>query len=327
MQSKSDFIGKLEQHGLRGQRQSEAALAKAIGGPQPAGSPALWDWHTLMNLLEQAGTELPDSMQSRRSLIVQNPGLPGRTTHTMNMGVQMILPAERALAHRRSISAIRFVVKGNGGLYTTVDGSPLQMHDYDLIYIPGWTWHDHYNSSLSPGFWIDVLDGPLVRALNQLFYEPGVDRAEHGDGGTANAGGYRFPWSDIAPRLRELPVTDLDGAVYQYPCDDRRSSIKTLMCQVQRLPPGFSTLPRRRTSSAVYFAISGAGVMQADGRPIQWRAHDMFVVPNWTEHSLTNMSNEEDALLFSVHDSPTLRGLGLYRDLTLAGDHNSSGAS
>jgi gentisate 1,2-dioxygenase len=37
-------------------------------------------------------------------------------------------------------------------------------------------------------------------------------------------------------------------------------------------------------------------------------------VPNWTRHQHRNHSASDEAILFSVHDTPVLRALGLYRE-------------
>ena len=68
------------------------------------------------------------------------------TTHTLSMGIQMIKPGEIAWAHRHTLAAIRFVIKGDGKVFTVVDGEKCPMEPYDLILTPQWTWHDHQQS-------------------------------------------------------------------------------------------------------------------------------------------------------------------------------------
>ena len=71
----------------------------------------------------------------------------------------------------------RFTSDGAANRYTVVDGEPYPMEDNDLVLTPGWTWHDHHNESDKPAIWLDVLDVPLVAALNQAFYQSfGEDR-------------------------------------------------------------------------------------------------------------------------------------------------------
>jgi gentisate 1,2-dioxygenase len=236
---------------MRGQWKSEEFLQRAIGGPKPAGVPMLWKWGEVTSMLDEAGRVMPDSLQARRSLIFQNPGLARGTTHTINMGVQMIQPGETAWAHRHSIAALRFVIKGSSGLSTVVNGEPCSMQDYDLVLTPNWAWHDHHNNSNQSGFWLDEAGGP---------------------------------------------------------------TLPTLACQAQSLPGGFATRNRRRTSSAVYFVVRGEGTTTVDGKELNWSENDCFAVPNWTWHQHVNRSPSQDTILFSVHDTPVLKTLGLYRE-------------
>ena len=172
------FDAKLARANMRGQWKSEEFLQQAIGGPQPAGVPALWKWGEVASMLEEAGRVRPKSLQARRSLIFQNPALPRGTTHTINMGVQMIQPGEVAWAHRHSIAALRFVIKGHPRLSTIVDGERCVMEERDLVLTPSWSWHDHHNESDQFAYWLDVLDVGLVLGLNQTFYEPGTGKEQ-----------------------------------------------------------------------------------------------------------------------------------------------------
>lgn len=56
------------------------------------------------------------------------------------------------------------------GLYTVVDGTRLPMMPGDVLLTPGSSWHSH-NGGGDDGYWIDVLDVPLVHLLEPLFYE------------------------------------------------------------------------------------------------------------------------------------------------------------
>ena len=76
MQPLEAFDAKLAALHMRGQWKSEEFLQRAIGGPKPAGVPALWTWRQVTALLDEAGQVMPEAMQARRSLIFQNPALP-----------------------------------------------------------------------------------------------------------------------------------------------------------------------------------------------------------------------------------------------------------
>jgi 1-hydroxy-2-naphthoate dioxygenase len=311
------FDAKLARSNLRGQWKSEEFLTRAIGGPKPAGVPALWTWREVTTLLEEAAAVMPESLQARRSLIFQNPGLPRGTTHTINMGIQMIVPGEIAWAHRHSIAALRFVIEGDEELMTIVDGETCRMQTFDLVLTPNWSWHDHHNLSTKPVYWLDVLDVPLVLGLNQTFYEPAAGESQPKPQSTRAIGPrLRYPWKDVETALVESTTTPSDGRLYEYR-DPRTGgpTLPTLGCKVQSLPPGFATEFRQRTSSAVYFVVRGEGITEVGDQEIRWSQNDSFVVPNWTRYRHANLSQRGDAVLFCVDDMPALTALGLYREI------------
>src|SRR3954464_12332704 len=156
--SMAEFDAKLAQSNIRGQWKSEVFLSASLDGPKPAGRTMRWTWAEMAALLEEAGRVMPESMSARRSLIFANPDLRIGTTHTINAGIQMIMPGELAWAHRHSIAALRFVIQGDPALCTIVNGERCVMEDNDLVLTPNWSWHDHHNSARRPGYWLDVLD-------------------------------------------------------------------------------------------------------------------------------------------------------------------------
>jgi 1-hydroxy-2-naphthoate dioxygenase len=314
IESLEAFDAKLASVHMRGQWKSEEFLQRAIGGPSPAGVAALWPWSQVTAMLDEAGRVMPESLQARRSLIFQNPKLPRGTTHTINMGVQMIQPGETAWAHRHSIAALRFVIKGHQRLSTVVDGEPCMMEDYDLVLTPNWSWHAHRNDSDQFVYWLDVLDVGLVLGLNQTFYEPGNGGDQSLLVTPIRPAGRRYRWKDVEPELLRRPISPEDGRLYEYLNPAGGPTLPTLGCQVQSLPPGFSTRGRRRTSSAVYFVVRGEGVTTVEGRQFAWSENDCFTVPNWARHQHVNRSPSGDAVLFSVQDTPVMRALGLFRE-------------
>lgn len=309
------FDAQLAAVNMRGQWKSEEFLQRAIGGPKPAGMPALWRWEQIAAMLHEAGRVMPESLQARRSLIFQNPALPRGTTHTLNMGVQMIQPGETAWAHRHSIAALRFIIKGHPRLSTVVDGEHCVMEDYDLVLTPNWAWHDHHNESDQAAYWLDVLDVGLVLGLNQTFYEPGTGKDQPPPDRRRNPNARtRYRWKEVECELARRPASDADGRLYEYLDAAGGPTLPTLACQIQSLPPGFATGTRRRTSSAVYFVVRGEGTTLVDGQELVWSQNDCFAVPNWARHRHISRTTGEDAILFSVHDTPVLRALGLYRE-------------
>jgi CSLREA domain-containing protein len=78
------------------------------------------------------------------------------------------------------------------------------------------------------------------------------------------------------------------------------------------LSPNGGTLTLHNTIVAGNFRGSGTTII--NGEPFHWEKGDTFVVPLWSWHEHANRSNKDEAILFSMHDSPILKAFGLYRE-------------
>jgi 1-hydroxy-2-naphthoate dioxygenase len=231
------------------------------------------------------------------------------------------------------MAALRFAIEGSSTLSTIVNGEDCAMEPYDLVLTPAWHWHDHRNGGDRPAVWLDVLDVPLVTALNHLFYEPFgeerqpvLNRAGELTGrmappaqvmSAARLPRLRFPWREVEPLLREAGcqrASPYDGVLLDYLQPDGGPVLPSLGCSIQLLRPGEETATHRHSSSAVYFVLRGEGTTVIGERRLEWNRHDCFVLPNWAPHAHVNRSSQDDAVLFSVTDIPLLRYLGLYRE-------------
>lgn len=319
------FDAELAAHSMRGQWLSDERRDAGQGGdwrgevwePDLRGRPHIWKWRETEQLIEKSGAAIEESFTARRSLIFANPALERSTTHTMNVGMQMIKPGELAWAHRHTISALRFVIEGHKDLFTVVDGAKCPMEDFDLVLTPNWQWHDHHNPTGGRALWLDVLDGPLVAALNQTVFE-NFGREQQSVRNDADAGPLRFSWSAMRAALDALGPGDASPHEgFALPYRDHATGgpvVKTLEPAIQRLPPGFAGIPRRQSASAVYLVMEGRGRTEAGGETLDWGPRDVFVVPAWATHAHFNESADADALLFRVTDRPALEALGLYRE-------------
>jgi 1-hydroxy-2-naphthoate dioxygenase len=328
------FDEKLTKANIYGQWTTEPMLQNAQDGPKPAGDPFVWRWNDMRPLLDEAREVMPQSYTARRSLMFNNPGLKRGTTHTLAMGMQLIQAGEIAWAHRHSPTALRFTIEGSENLFTVVDGEAYQMQNNDMVLTPSWTWHDHHNESDNPAIWLDVLDIPMIIALNQAAYEHyGDDRQPlrgEADSMDARLGGLRpawekrpetrvpvrYAWKDTEAqlqRLKDAAGSPYDGIALEYvnPLTGG-PTLPTLSCWVHWLKPGQELKPHRRTSSAVYYVVRGQGRTVVDETELTWGPRDGFCVPNWAWHHHTNLSATEEAVLFSVHDTPVINTLGLY---------------
>jgi gentisate 1,2-dioxygenase len=304
--------------------------------PPAALKPHVWKWSQIQQDLERAG-EIVDlgPKEERRVLRLVNPGMSGRraTTHTLQMSYQMVKPGEIARAHRHTIAAIRFVVKGSGA-FTTVEGEKFAMSPGDLILTPSWMFHDHGNDSTEPIIWIDGLDSPLVSYLGVGFFEhftqerQPVKKASEVfpeqsvllrplEAGSSPVLPLKYPWQGTlnALRARQNDVgSPYDGVLLEYtnPATGGHT-FPTLSCCIQMLRPGEKTAAHRHTSGTAYHVVRGCGTSFVGPEELPWEAGDCFVVPPWYSHKHLNRSSNADAMLFSISDSPILESLGLLR--------------
>jgi len=279
----------------------------------------------------------PGRGAERRIVRLDNPGVPERTsTHTISTAVQYILPGEVAPAHRHTPNAVRFVLQGHGA-YTTVEGDKCVMEPGDLVLTPSMTWHDHGNEGTEPAMWIDGLDSPVVRYLENLAMDaypeerqpvaavPGLSERRYGapglrpatvESGTATGRLLHYRWEATHAALlrqRELPASPYDDLMLEYVNPSTgRSVLPTLGCYIQMLRPGIRTRSHRETSSAVYHVVAGAGHSVIDDRRFDWTRGDFFAVPPRARHEHAG-DGDDPAILFSFQDVPLLRALGLYR--------------
>jgi gentisate 1,2-dioxygenase len=308
--------------------------------PKTAVQPHLWKWADIYDGLMQARDRIgiQQGNVERRTIRLVNPGLEKSemTTHTMLISFQLIQPGEVAPAHRHTMSAIRFILQGKGA-YTTVNGHKMVMEAGDLILTPQWTWHEHAHDGSEPMVWIDGLDVPFVNALQVISFEPykeaprlpvtstsdaqpdfGMTRPVPSAPADENTRPLHYRWRDTYPALKRLAESapqPYEGAALDYvnPLSGG-STLPTLALRLQMLLPGTRTQVHRHTSTSIYHALSGSGTTVIDGKPFHWEKGDTFVVPLWHWHEHANRSSKEEAILFSMHDTPILQAFGLYRE-------------
>jgi gentisate 1,2-dioxygenase len=319
--------------------------------PRPPVSPHIWRWRDYYPLLLQAAqlVTLSDSAD-RRALEMLNPGLKSRLKDTDDLGVvgftqnleatvQIVTAGDVAPAHRHNFAALRFVIQG-GGVSTIVEHERIRMHEGDLVLTPNWTWHDHDGTNTEPVIWLDALDLRFVNHMEAAFWEPypAAKQPElKPEGHTAASGGhfgggvrpsrstlgvrtlpliYKFePTYQTLLKVAETMPDPFDGAMVDYvnPLNGG-PTFPTMQCRLQRLAPGEHTRAHRHTGSTLYLGFRGSGTIIMNGVPTRWERGDVFVLPSWYWHEHVNDSSSDEAILFSVSDSPILQAFDLYRE-------------
>jgi gentisate 1,2-dioxygenase len=280
---RKEFYDRLDKRGA-------APLWEVLGAiippePRPETVPVLWHYDDLRPLLMEAGRLLTEKEAERRVLILENPGLRGRSraTGSLYVGLQLILPGEVARCHRHATSALRFVLEGTGA-YTAVEGERTKMNPGDFILTPSWTYHDHGN----PG------DAP-TRPSSPIFNYPYARSRETLD--DLRRAGPPHECHGIKMRF-------VNPATGGYP-------MPTIGAFMQLLPKGFCGRPYRQTDATIFVVVEGHGRTRIGDTTFSWAPKDIFVAPSWAPLS---HEAQDDAVLFSLSDRPAQRALGLWRE-------------
>lgn len=313
---------------LRGQLTTE---------PKPPEVAVLWHYQDVRPFLLEAASLISVAEADRRVLVLENPALPGQTRATQSLyaGLQIIMPGEVAPCHRHTPTALRLMIEGDGA-YTAVDGERTSMKPGDFVITRSWSWHDHGNEGNDPAVWLDGLDVPLVGFLNATFFQDygeaahpltrpdSYSQARYGSGilpidhgaTPASTPLLNYPYAKTREALDALA-----RAGESDPCHGVKSryvnpltgdyAVPTMGAFAQLLPTGFRGLPHRSTDSAIYHVIDGSGRTTVGGQLLEWRDHDVFVVPSWTWH---HHEAEVESVLFSYSDRPVQQKLGLWRE-------------
>lgn len=307
--------------------------------PEPRGEtqPAIWHYAQIRDHIFRAGELITAKEAERRVLVLENPGLRGRSqiTSTLYAGLQLILPGEVAPAHRHTQSALRFVVEGEGA-YTAVNGERTSMAPGDFVITPSWTWHDHGNESPEPMVWLDGLDIPIVTLLDTSFAET-LDRESQPVGRNEGDALARYGSGLLPDGYQNASRT---SPVFNYPYSRTRDALATLQRQeewdpchglrlryvnptngefamptigtfMQLVPKDFTTTPYRATDATIFSVVEGSGTVFVGDRSFHWQPRDIFVIPSWCRYHL---QAEEDAVIFSFSDRPVQEKLDLWRE-------------
>jgi gentisate 1,2-dioxygenase len=268
---------------------------------------------------------------------MRDPNLPGGVTRTLTAALQMVLPGEVAPTHRHSLSAIRWIIEGSGCV-TVQNGEKIPMEKNDFIITPFDCWHDHRHEGTEPMFWLDGLDGPLIRSLGVDYFEDHPDDLQ-AITKTENDSLLRYATAGVVPTV-EIPdsknspmmiykfgpvhnqlqklkqeniACDYDGHILEYINPVTGGSVMpTFTANIQLLGPGFQGKTHRHVSSGVYYVVQGSGYSVINGERLDWQERDVFTVPNWSWHQHLN-PGDSDVILFHYNDSSIFKNFGLYK--------------
>jgi gentisate 1,2-dioxygenase len=326
-------------------------VANKIEPWEPASTsvPVIWRYQDLRDSVLKAVELVSPEKAGRRVVYLENPGRADVVAAVgwLYSGLQVMAPGECASSHRHSASALRFIMEGEGA-FTNVDGHMVTLGRNDFVLTPNGTWHEHgVAEGGSVCIWQDGLDIPLMNALDANFYEvhPELQQAiaypvndttaTWAGAGLSPAGAQwskryspllKYEWAPTYEALvRYAATTDgspFDGVHMDYVNPVTGGAVmSTIGASMQLLRPGERTKAHREVGNFVYQCAKGSGWSVINGKRFDWKERDIFVVPSWMFHEHANASDRDDACLFSFHDLPVMRALGLYRQEVFGENH------
>jgi len=309
--------------------------------PRSSSVPMLWRYEDLRSLVLKSSELVTPEQAGRRVVYLVNDNRRDVSAAVgwLYTGIQVTRPGESTSAHRHRASALRFIMEGELG-YTVVDGNKIMLEVNDFVITPNSTWHEH---GVEEGgkicIWQDGLDIPLVNALEANDYavydgkQPLTKPLNHSPLSYSGAGLipadnewnkpysplFKYSWKQVYPALLEASKvnegSEYDGVLMHYTNPLTGGHVmQTMGASMQLLRPGQHTKAHKHTGSFVYQCAKGKGYSIIDGKRFDWKERDIFCVPSWAYHEHVNLSDTEDACLFSFNDLPVITSLGLYQE-------------
>jgi gentisate 1,2-dioxygenase len=305
--------------------------------PRPLTKAACWSYQALRPLLLRAGELTPIEKAERRVLVLANPGhglAKLQATPAIYLGLQLLLPGERAPTHRHTPNAVRMIVEGQGA-YTTVEGVKCPMSRGDLILTPTGLWHEHGHDGVDPVVWLDVLDLPLVYYMEASYHTNGISQAVVKSGGAADLPHLgllpsplferevkeypmlRYAWSEARASLETLALErpDLEAVQIAYVNPTTGADIQNILGYYALMlrPAQALNLPARSPAS-VFHLIEGAIECRAEDQTFHLTEADTCCVPGYSGVVLRNRSEMSPAFIFIADEAPLHRKLGLFEN-------------
>ncbi|KAL2833705.1 RmlC-like cupin [Aspergillus cavernicola] len=295
-----------------------------IGSKHPRSrcTPSVWSYADTKSMLLSAAELVPAREAERRAVLFINPGRAESpyTLDTLLAAHQLILPGEKAICHRHSPFAVRFLIEGEQG-YTAISGKKMYMYPGDLIITPVWNWHDHGNEGDKNVIWMDGLNIPLFRSMPIDFTEHydeefGRDTHESSPCPDEDAADMKFSWTQMQARLQ---AEGGDYATIEYQLPGTGDSVSTtIAANMERIEPGTVSAPRKETTNHIFQVHKGSGTTELvapDGArtTLAWGVGDNFCVPSWYEFTNRATDSGETVYLFYFTDKPMQEKLGLWR--------------
>ena len=307
------------------------------GIPARKTQPTCWAYDTIRPLLLKAGELTPIEKAERRVLVLANPGHgleKMQASAAMYLGMQLLLPGERAPAHKHTPNAVRMVVEGEGA-WTIVNGEKCPMSRGDLILTPTGLWHEHGHDGDQPVVWLDVLDLPLVYYMEASYHDevpnqavvPGQGHKAYARGGLRPSPMFerstkpypmlRYPWAEARAALLELAddVSNVEAVQVTYVQPEHGADAENILgFYALMLRPGQTLTLPARSPAQVFHLIEGHIQAQIVDSTFTLAEADTCCAPGYEKVTLSNLQADKPSFVFIADESPLHRKLGVFEN-------------
>lgn len=127
-----------------------------------------------------------------------------------------------------------------------------------------------------------------------------------------------WKWDDLAVELEQAKQADpLEPGRWAVSLVNRSAGDAHGVCPginmlVQVFAPGTHAKRHRHSNYAIFIVKEGRGYSIIDGRTIEWQAGDVFFAPPWAQHEHCNSSEQENAVLYTVQNVPSVASEGTW---------------
>jgi gentisate 1,2-dioxygenase len=307
------------------------------GIPARKTQPTCWAYETIRPLLLKAGELTPIEKAERRVLVLANPGHgleKMQASAAMYLGMQLLLPGERAPAHKHTPNAVRMVVEGDGA-WTIVNGEKCPMSRGDLILTPTGLWHEHGHDGDKPVVWLDVLDLPLVYYMEASYHEevpnqtiiPGQGVKHYARGGLRPSPVFersntaypmlRYPWAEARAALLEMAAdaSNIEAVQVTYVQPETGADAENILgFYALMLRPGQTLRLPARSPAQVFHLIEGSIDAKIVNSSFTLAEADTCCAPGYESVTLTNRQADKPSFVFIADESPLHRKLGVFEN-------------
>ena len=126
----------------------------------------------------------------------------------------------------------------------------------------------------------------------------------------------RFPWSRAEEALNASDRSISHEPIHMVLVNPESgaSLLETMCFSVRMLRPGKEVLVPRRSASAVFQIVEGAGESVIEEQACSWSPHDTIASPTFAQVTHRNTSTKKSAYLVQVDDGPLQSKLGFYEE-------------